>query len=436
MNNGSNVEILFRRGDRFAIVDSLVPHGDNVYLGAYGTGDRPVIEGSGYGKGFSMFSIWGRDTAIQGLAFNDPKGIADGINPHSINTVIRDCQFQNIGTGINCNGNPTGLIVQDCSESLVNGLRGYLVWSQGTDHVYLGNVVPNSVDAHDIRSGGTDRLLVAYNTLTNLDRRSVDPADYDRQALTLHTGNYAWVAHNTFDGGRCEFGPLGGADGVKEANYQSLRERWVVIEANVFHDSVDVDHGTEHIVFRNNILDKSNWAQIKVDGFSATYNRGVVDLNVFNNTSTNSGNADNFLKITGSVSGINVLNNIYLAPNMATGASTAAPVFVSDSSLKSFNTISNNVWYVGKQLLYAEGGVNYVWPMWSNRAGYQTPAEWNALPQVGTDLFSKTTIGSDYTPLAGSSAIGAGVQAPGVFVDFYGKARPTSGAITIGAVQV
>src|SRR5262249_25228217 len=159
--------------------------------------------------------------------------------------------------------------------------------------------------------------------------------------------------------------------------------RWTVIEGNVFHDSIDIDHGSEHTVLRNNIIDKPNWALVKVDGYSLNFNRIVVDLNLYNNTIINTGNADNFVKVNGAVDGIIVLNNVYIAPNMRTGANTAAPVMVSDSSLRSFNTISNNVWYTGQPLLYAEGGINYIWPTWSDSRGYQTPAEWNALPQVG-----------------------------------------------------
>ena len=189
-------------------------------------------------------------------------------------------------------------------------------------------------------------------------------------------------------------------------------------------------------MLRNNLFDLSDWPQIKVDGFNTLYNRGVIDLNVFNNTSINMGKGDNFLKIDGPVDGINVMNNVYMAPNMVTGANTAAPVFVVDTSLKSFSKITNNVWYVGGIGAYAKGGVNYVWPMWSNSAGYQTAAEWNSYSQVGTDLFSKTTVDGSFRPEAGSSAIGEGIQAPGVFVDFYGNARPSSGSITAGAVQV
>jgi hypothetical protein len=435
LSNSGNTEVLFRRGDQFTLTGSFVTHGNNVVIGAYGTGNRPQLNISGY-VGLSMISTWGTDTVVRDLAFNDNKRLAMAISPHGINLVVRDCQFLNMGDGINCNGKPTGVLAQDNAATLVSGLRNFLIWSQGKDHVFLGNVCPNSVEAQDIRTGGTDRMLVAYNKLTNLDRRPVDPIDFDRQALALHEGSYAWVAHNNFAGGRCEFGPLGGADGLMKSDYLTQRQRWTVVEANTFNDTIDVVHGAEHTVLRNNIISLPDWPLVKVDGYNTAFQRGVVDLNIFNNTVINTGTADNFLKVNGSVDGINLINNVYLAPKMITGSYTAAPVYVADSSLRSFKKITNNVWYVGGMGAYAQGGVNYIWPTWSNSAGYQTPTEWNSLSQVGTDIFSKASISSNYSLVSGSAGINQGIQAPGVFVDFYGKARPSTGAIDAGAVEV
>jgi len=105
LGNGSNSEIIFQRGDHFALTSGLMIHGDNVLIGAYGTGDRPEIDTNGY-NGFSMISSWGHDTAIQGLAFNDPNQSADAVSPHGINIVVRDCKFFKIGTAINCKTKP------------------------------------------------------------------------------------------------------------------------------------------------------------------------------------------------------------------------------------------------------------------------------------------------------------------------------------------
>jgi hypothetical protein len=51
---------------------------------------------------------------------------------------IRDNTFLNMGYAINANQNPTGLLVQDNRAPLETGLRDYLVWTQGTDIVIVG----------------------------------------------------------------------------------------------------------------------------------------------------------------------------------------------------------------------------------------------------------------------------------------------------------
>ena len=143
-----------------------------------------------------------------------------------------------------------------------------------------------------------------------------------------------------------------------------------------------------------------------------------------------------FLDVGGSVNGINLVNNLYVAPNLTPGAYQAAPVFVSGGDLSSFRVITNNVWAAGHPLDYAAGGMNYVWPTWSNTAGYQTAAEWNARPQVGTDVFSDVSVDGRYAPGASSVAANAGTLYGGVFTDFYGRVRPTSGPWSAGAVEV
>jgi hypothetical protein len=165
-----------------------------------------------------------------------------------------------------------------------------------------------------------------------------------------------------------------------------------------------------------------------------------VDLNIVNNTELTYGDSGNFLKVTGAASGISVMNNLYVGPNIKTGQNTAAPIFVSSSDLSSFTKITNNVWAVGGILNYAQGGINYVWPMWSNSTGYRTPSEWNNMPQVGTDSFpSVSQVGlssSTFAPSSSGAAAEAGTAEPGVFTDINGTAASISGAVSAGAVQV
>jgi hypothetical protein len=440
VNFMDNVEILFNRGDTFNVSSSVVLHGRNVLVGAYGSGDRPQLYYTEDQDHPVYFATWGNDSTIQDLTFNDPYRKASAVVPHAKNAVIRNCVFQNIRDGVNNNPNPAGVLVQDNSVPTVTSLRGYMSWAAGTDQVYLGNTVPNSTGEHCLRATGITRLLVADNNFTNLDRRSVDPNDFDKQALTVHVGKDVYVVDNTFSGGRVEFGPLGEADGLKIPGYQSQRLSYIVAEGNRFNDSIDIDHGTEHSMLRNNVIRVDNDYGIKVDAYSPTYQRGVVDLNIVNNTELTYGDSGNFLKVTGAASGISVMNNLYVGPNIKTGQNTAAPIFVSSSDLSSFTKITNNVWAVGGILNYAQGGINYVWPMWSNSTGYRTPSEWNNMPQVGTDSFpSVSQVGlssSTFAPSSSGAAAEAGTAEPGVFTDINGTAASISGAVSAGAVQV
>src|SRR5207302_1206781 len=115
-------------------------------------------------------------------------------------------------------------------------------------------------------------------------------------------------------------------------NHLNQRLRYLVAEGNLFKDSIDIDHGTEHSMLRNNVLRIDNEYGIKIDAYSSTYQRGVVDLNIVNNTEYTLGNTNDFIKTTGTASGISVINNLWIAPKVWTGAYNAAGLYVAESS--------------------------------------------------------------------------------------------------------
>jgi hypothetical protein len=137
----------------------------------------------------------------------------------------------------------------------------------------------------------------------------------------------------------------------------------------------------------------------------------------------------------GSANGVTIQNNLYIAPALAPGATQAAPVFVMEGDLGSFRSISNNVWAEGNPLPYAHGGMNYMWPNWSDSRGYLSAQEWNSRSQVGTDIFADVTMHGN-TPSENSPAAHGGMHEDGVLFDFYGKKRPEDGSISVGAVEV
>ena len=193
--------MLFKRGQRSRFDFSLsVPYQD-VLIGAYGTGDRPVIwrvEGRSASARSALYNQSNQVT-IQDLAFDSPytpPGRRRGQDrrrrrstARDVNITVRGCEFRNLDNAINASGDPRGLLVQDNTAPLATGLRNYFVWSEGSDQVFLGNTVANSTREHNVRSSGTNRMLVAYNDLTNLDRSDVDEPDYSKGTVEIHKGS-------------------------------------------------------------------------------------------------------------------------------------------------------------------------------------------------------------------------------------------------------
>jgi hypothetical protein len=312
----------------------------------------------------------------------------------------------------------------------MTGLRGYFVWAGGEDHVFQGNYVVNVDGQHVIRMAEINRVNVNDNDFANPNE-----AYGFRGTLTIHSGSYAYVRNNRLTEGWFSVGPLGNEDGLTQ---KASRFNWSVFENNVVTRSrFIVLHGANHTMFRNNddkVFD-NDWG-IEVQGFNTQYNRGVVDVEVVNNTVINNGIAGNFIRVGGAAQGISVVNNLYIAPHLLTGAGGAAPVFVYDSDLSSFDKITNNVWAMPTINQYAEGGINYVWPVWSNPSGYKTPAEWNAMNVVGTDYFEDIGMNSTtYAPSASAANDNVGIVWGGVFTDRNGKIRSNSGGWTVGAVE-
>jgi hypothetical protein len=339
-------------------------------------------------------------------------------------------EFRNVGYAVNAQANPDGFLVQDNNAPLKTGIREYFVWGEGKDITIQGNNVVNSVFGHIVRIAGVDRLNVSNNTFTN----PPDAADGNtiRGVLTVHQGNYAYVANNTLSDGPTAVGPLGRETGLAE---KSARFHWSVLEGNIFNSQVLLLHGSEHNMLRNNVIKADNCWGIELEAYDSTYGRGVVDTTIVNNTGVNKGSTGNFLRVLGESSGINLINNLYIAPKLVVGDTSSGGVLVFDNDLSSFNKITGNVWPVPTATKYAEGGYMYVWPTWSNSSGYKTPTEWNNYGVVIEDKFSDVSY-SGYTPSGSSVASNAGTVWAGVFTDKNGKIRSNSGSWSAGAVEV
>lgn len=438
LGGNSNIKVLFERGDTFSLTDTLSITGDNVAFGAYGSGAVPVLNWTGARLYRPMVYAAGSNISIDDMAFTtrftdtSKDNMPDAINADGHNISVRGVQFLNVGTGLNANANPIGVLVQDSSAPSVVGVRSYFAWVEGNDHVYLGNKAVNSTREAIFRvSDNAQRLLVHGNDFTNISRSGAgDSTDTAKNTLTIQWGAYAYIAQNKLTRGPVRIGPLGEGDGYQFFN---SRFNYAVLDGNRFDAPVFALHGLSHAMFKNNISTAHGYAAYTIEGFNSGYGRGVTNVSVLNNTAVNGSSEGQFIKVEGPVNGINLVNNLYVAPSMRAGNGSAAAVYVQQNDLSSFRTISNNVWSTGSPQPWAEGGYNYVSTSVWSPSGFKTPAEWNAISQVGTDIFSSASVSGSYVP--SSTAANAGRVIGGVFVDANGKARGNSGPWSAGAIE-
>lgn len=442
---GSHVRIVFKRGQRHTFDRSLSLPYQDVLVGAYGNGNRPILwRVRKAGTGVSTIAMYNKSNqvTIQDLVFDSPYAArgdtvptigVDGIYPRGVNITIRGNEFRELDDAINANGNPRGMLVQDNTAPLAKGLRNYFVWSEGSDQVFLGNTVANSTREHNLRSSGTTRMLIAYNSFTNLDRSSVDAPDYSKGTVEIHKGSFAYVWRNELREGALRAGPRG--EGYESPN---VKTEWVVFDANeLFEHDLTIKVGTHRFIARNNVIRTKSSSAITITP-TDKYGRTVSDITFVNNTAISSMGTGRFINIPGSggsKGAITLKNNLWVVPSFEAGT-PSAPVYVAGTNLEMFKEISNNVWPKPVSYnRYGQGGIHYIWPKWSDSRGFQTVAEWDAFAQVKDERYENTRMSAGLMPLRGTIASTAGDAVKGVLTDFYGRTRPINGKVTAGAVQ-
>ncbi len=436
---GNDTELLFARGQTFDLASAVQLKASNVLVGAYGTGAQPVINFTAPASQtvfFTTLSGSAIGVTIQDLSLTTEGGtpLADIANPPmAINVggydiVVQRCTFNDVAYAVDAVGSPVGLSVFDNASPQVLGLNGYFVWlTGGADVSIVGNRVAGSVHEHVIRTTGETGLLVADNVLANSDGKG---------CIEAHAGADIWIDGNTVAGGDVRVGPL---DGDGEAT-DSATDTVVIQDNKVYDTNVRVTPGSHHVMIRNNaVMIDATGDCYELDGTDAD-GRVSADIRLLDNTAVSTATSGQFLQVLSYNDGITLEDNLYVSPTMVAGSLGTAPVYVSAPSLAAagFTVVTNNVWQTpaAHTSFAANGGVNYVLAYYA-AAGELTPAQWNALPQVGTDLFAATVLDdSSFAPARTSLAATAGIAVAGVYGDMYGNARPATGGWSAGAVQV
>jgi PKD repeat protein len=431
MPNGCSIRL--KAGCTYDADSTLKISKSDVLIGRYGDGPDPVVmllkqAGPKPPHGFFSIDSGCNGVTLEQLTFDTteraidtaeaPKIGIDAIVARGRNVTVRNCTFLNVDNAVNANGSPMGLLVMGCKAPLKTGLRAYFVWTQGSDFVCLGNSAANSTREHIVRLTGVQRALIADNDFTNLDRRPADKYDTSKGTIEMHNGSYAYIAHNRVTGGTIRVGPLG----LKED--PSTATDWSVIESNQLSQTYIVAYpGSHHVMIRNNIIRNDTVQAIQLQAPDED-GRTDGDIQILDNTAIDNGQSGAFLKVWGHVNGIDLRNNLLVAPHLKTGTSGAAAVNIAEPDLSSFSAIGHNLWP-------AFGSTEC---MVDNKPVSQT--EWDKMPPVQGDLFADVTVDEKGKPSPGSKTEAAGVPLASVVFDLMGvrrSAHPTIGAMEISS---
>jgi hypothetical protein len=466
----ANVEILLNRGDTFNVADDgnylpLQVNQNNVYIGAYGSNsNKPVVNWMHQGSGATIFKIGTPKhnltldgISVTSVAASNPLGgkpdfFSCDSNSTSTNVVVRDVSFDHLDTFFHSTGTGlTGVLIQDSSSAATTdpnfvSVKHNDVYATGSDYTYLGNTFGDSFGEHNIRSF-VDFSLAYKNDLTNPRTGTTDDGTGQNKSLNTlrqQSGDYIYWANNTTHAGSMTMGP-GTTEGADPVNY-------LVMENNVCYqlpadptvlkddnnEKVKSEGGIHHVMIRNNVFQASNKPTLDIVPVSSDH------VFVYNNTAYNTdihytqqpqldGTTGQFLKFDGGTSNATgaffIVNNLYYAPSLINSGGSGG-MFLNGSGTSMLASVTNNVWT-------DPGGTTSSIASAAVRDGtrtYYTKTDWNNTTNVGTDTFANVTFNTtSFTP--GTSAI-VGTSVNGVSTDLNGKARPTSGAWTDGAVEI
>jgi PKD repeat protein len=432
-NLPDDTEILLKAGGTYFADTTLKVNKSDVLIGRYEDGTDPILmlskqEGAKPPHGFISIDNRCNGVTIEHITFDSPYGVLDtqeapkigidAIVARGRNITIRDCTFLNVDSGVNANGSPIGFLVENCKAPKKTGLRAYFCWVQGSDFVCLGNSAANSTREHIVRLSGVSRALIAANDFTNLDRRPADKYDYSKGTIEMHNGSYAWIAHNTVKDGTIRVGPLG-----INGEPPTTATDWSVIESNTInHTSVLAYPGSHHVMIRNNIFHGDNTKSIELQAPDED-GRFNSDIHILNNTAINNGGGGIFLKVWGHTDGIELKNNLFVAPNLKPGVNGTAIVNLVEADLSSFTAIGHNLWPdLGPGCAFIMNGK----PV--------TFAQWTAMSTVVDDAVGNVTVDEKLHPRQTELVMGKAEALPAVTFDEAGHHRPAHPSI--GAIEL
>ena len=417
----SGDSILFRRGQTFTnktILNDSISYAltiadgvPNMYFGAYGSGDRPIIDGGGLGGARYVFFYWNKTAITSGTT------TFRGINFFSPDSSSEAYQGQYGGSGefysyeTYCfNGWELGTVLIDSCTFDGDGKSYSEMWFSNANADSLPYTITNSLfkgsyAEHGFYCGNMVHPVFEHNEFQ----------DISEAGIKLFNSRGGSIRYNYFNNAQW---------GVSAFNNDSL-----TIAYNIFRmDSLSV--GMDTTYYPELVLNNVN--------YGIYFNNANVANKVFNNTFYLDYYVKDFIFInapSGNSGDVEIKNNIFYVRESKDPSSSSKYFLRHDSDI-TFES-DYNEFFVPDSDAYA-GAHRVMWlkesDFYYNLVDWQngTTNDLNSNFRDGNDTLFTSGANADYTLFTGSPAINRGVDV-GETVDYLGN--PIIGLPDIGAFE-
>jgi hypothetical protein len=351
-----------------------------------------------------------QSVVVNGLTFNsiypdneDNLGLPAGFAPEGSGISILNNTFLNLTDDIEMNQIPSNVLVEGNVSPDPTALNAYFCWIQGYNISVIGNTVANSVGESIIRVGGetaNQNIEIADNTLANLADQGGDSNDISKACIAVQGGSDIYIYNNSFNTGVAGEGPLGTMTGAN----LSATVSYVVFDSNILTNGSTfvINPGSVNTMFKNNVVIGTGTTYafgVNATEINDEFNLVTSNLFIEHNTVTEPGQDGGFIYIfNGDPSGVVMDYNVFVDPNLQAGGGQGYLSDANDDNLSCFTQITGNVWGTpGGIDSWTNGGLFFDASDPNSQVGWLTPAEWNAEPMVGNDVFENVDLGATYS---------------------------------------
>ena len=274
----------------------------------------------------------------------------------------------------------------------------------GTEQVIVGNTVVNSTREHVMRSSfdTTSKILITDNNFANPSDAGGDSGDTAKTTINIRAGSYVDIENNQLSQSTVSIGP---DDSLPENTVVS----WIKLNGNTLTNSqIEIHSSVQHMMVSNNVTDYNYYPDIIIQTEDPEYaSRVMSDITIDHNTGILANGIGFFLEVDGDKykNIITVTNNLFAAPNFEPGSDSAASVYIVAATAGSIAYDNNNIWAPATGVSHlAPDAVNFI-GTGNSMSSFLSASQWNALPNVGTDVFKSVAITDSTLTTAGATTL-------------------------------